>query len=208
MRRLRFRTSTTVALTVIWSMIASISPVHGQQPPDATPEKDELVTLKFEGGTLDEFVDLVNEKYVKPTNIAISPEIAELRFPPIEFKITTTYFPVTLLEAMAPGRLRIPPVADNMFYDLVMPPTVETRVFAVRDLISDDEGALQNEAMQLLISAIEATLDLSRQTVPRVEYKIHGETGLLLVVGTKDQTEIIEQIVTQLRVSGPLTKTQ
>lgn len=168
--------------------------------------RDEPVSFTFPGGTLKEYVALVKEKFGNQAQIILAPDIEGFTIDPVEFESVSAFAPMQLLPPLANGQIEVDVVGGIW---RVAPPPFHTRVFSVRKFIRTKSGEPQEEAIRALISAVEATLALGSQSIPNIKIKIHPETGLLLVSGTQQQVEIVEEIVSQLDTAEePAAKTK
>lgn len=174
----------------------------GLGPSDFDPSK----TFTFPGGTVKEYVEQVKEHTPEELQVHIRPEIEDVPIEPVRLTGAGSHTLLDLLDDRFVGQGRVQVQSHflpeaNTSYWRITPPPFQTRVFSVRQFIGFNEmlsGISQEESIKALISVIEAALALSSNTAPEVKIKIHPDTGLLLVSGTRQQVEIVEQVVSQL----------
>lgn len=177
---------------------------------------DPSQAFTFPGGTVKEYVELVKEQTPEELQIHIRPEIEEVPIEPVQLTGAGAHTLLDLLDDRFVGQGRVQveshflPEANTVYWRIT-PPPFQTRVFSVRQFINFNEafsGTSQEESIKALISVIEAALALSSNTAPEVKIKIHPDTGLLLVSGTHQQVEIVEQVVSQLHGAPMAAKSE
>jgi TolA-binding protein len=132
--------------------------------------------------------------------VQLDDEIKNLQIEPAELAGVTAETALQLLgEHLARNRFRLTRSTSGgtPFWDISAPPRV-TRVFSVRGFLNNRAGEAQAGAVEALISALEAALDLGSQSELEANFRIHPYTGLLLVSARQNQVDIIEQVVSQL----------
>jgi len=189
--------------TLAAAVFASQTTVYAQ-----LSQTRDSVTFTFPGGTLKEYVELTKETFEDDLKIILAPEVEDLKIESVEFKGASASRVLGLVRQLAHGEFEIHSfgggvggggfsfVEDQIWR--ISPPPYTTRVFSVRDFINDKSSASQEDAMKALLSAIEATLAIGSHSKPDVKIKLHPDTGLLLISGTQEQVNIVEQVVSQL----------
>lgn len=168
-----------------------------------------LMDIDFPGGSLNDYVDYLNErvkndnKRLKGANIFLLDPLLEyerpLTVPEINFQEVTFATALQILERID-ERIEIN-TEGSVFYikvdnrDTRRRPNVMTTVLSVSSILKRHKKAD-------LLSAIEIGIELINSKDTKVSLKMHEETGLLFVSGNNSQLEIVKTIVSQLKASS------
>jgi len=198
-------------------------PDNAQPDPKAySPAKQGgTVTLKFPGGTVREYVDMVRKNAVDVyVNVSFTDSVEKLEMPSIEF---TGVFVGTALEAVTqmvaphaeqtvkvrelrggsgiPGEtLYILGLVSNN--PLGTTPGPKMVVFSLNDLIGPAWIAHQPNdgtiAAETILTAVETAARTAQAEAPPPDIRFHKESGMLLLRGSREQLEAAHEVFAHL----------
>lgn len=182
----------------------------GQSAPAARSTAAETVTLSFRGGSLKELLDAIRAQ--APTvNIVASELAAEVNLPAIELRQAPLQSALESIAMVVPEPYRAKAIASSValgvpVYSLAIfanrggSGQVEVRVFSLDALskpLPGDAGAASTAvAARTVLSAIEVG---ARVLGEPIELRFHEESLLLFVKGTKQQLELVQQVLGNLQ---------
>ena len=180
----------------------------------------ELVSVKFNGGTVTEFVALVrmaaDQRWKRHINLLVTGPAGEAELPAIEIHDSELANLFSALDALvAPvysisfdslegdgegTPIQLVRVQHNTDSDEAIQMSRRVRVFPLRALTSSLEGETSSIALkpETVLTAVETALGLCTSTNSKPVIRFHEDSGLMLVQGTEMQLSIAEEIVDRL----------
>ena len=168
---------------------------------------DDLIDLRFQGGTAAQYIAAVREA-AGDLNILVAPEATDVQMPPVNLKHVSVAAAIRLLEDKAnetPDRRVWLIVTELPLYATGEQQTYQVSaqirnhrkripdayVWTVSNLLGND---LSSKAV---LSAVEMALDVvNSKTAPDVRF--HEDTGLLIATGDVSQMETIDGVLSRL----------
>lgn len=169
------------------------------------PEENWFIDLAFEGGTAEEYIEVLREA-APDINIVAMADLGAFRLPAMELRKVSHEQAVEILNEMdaelPDRRLRTvvrlifdgvgtPIYAVHVQKDQATGPTmaVETRVWPVRQLLEHLEDPDQ------LVTAVETALELAEGRTEQLAVRFHEESGLLIARGHEEHVDTIESVL-------------
>ncbi len=198
--RNRHRIGLLVALA---TASCGLSPAIAQQGRQQDENPPARFDVDFPGGTLSDYVDAVRKASPDGVaNIVVMPEAKGLGVPPIKLVAVTVEAAIQILQGSyttaddrrAEVSVKIYPIGDSS--DLVMKVVakVESKLF-FSSVWSVEEALAHGQTAEELLEAVEAARSLFSK---KAEISYHPPTGLLIVRGTREQTDLIHDVLEQL----------
>lgn len=182
----------------------------GQSAPAARITAAETVTLSFRGGSLKELLDAIRAQ-AGTVNIVASELAAAVNLPAIELRQAPLQSALESIAMVVPEPYRAKAIASSValgapVYSLAIVANrggtglVEVRVFSLdalsKPLPGDAGAASTTVAARTVLSAIEVG---ARVLGEPIELRFHEESLLLFVKGTKQQLELVQQVLGNLQ---------
>ncbi|MBX3359339.1 MAG: hypothetical protein KF745_13040 [Phycisphaeraceae bacterium] len=185
----------------------------------ATRAAEMVISLKFPGGTLSEYVKAIQAAAPGNVNIMVSSDAASMMVPPTEMKgvAVSSALEVLPMMARAEGRTAyVQTVGDVVagtgvysvaskpnFIPQPMPqspfpaPGPETAVFSVRELTNPvmDRGAGPGVPIESVLTAIDAAAQLAGAEAEQPQIRYHKDSGVLIVRALPQQLTTIKSIL-------------
>lgn len=210
----RWSLNVLVLVGVIGPVIASralAQTAGGTVATTARPEPAQLVSLKFPGGTLGDYLKVVRES-ARDVNVVLStPDAATIPLPPIQLQGVDVASAVQLLEGEYPisneggfevGVRFIAPTAEGgkPVYQItarkrgrLAAASGEVQVWSVADLVG---GPYPGEAV---LTAVETALGLLGDSGRPAQVRFHESSSLLVVMGDPRQLDAVHRVIRELR---------
>ena len=163
-----------------------------------------LQSFSFDGGTLPEFLAALRDASGSDLNIVVRGDAKSVTIPKVELRnvhvdavieavLFDTGVRVNIVRAESGSPVRI--IAAPFRFPAGMntrrrPPTLHTNVISLTSL----SGTPTEENVQPLLRVIDATLGMGSDP-ELVEINFHAESGLLIVMGTTAQLEMIDKVL-------------
>lgn len=190
--------------------------------PEATPSPT-VVSIRFEGGPLVEYVDQLSK--LAGVNVVLSAEVKEAKLPPFELRNVEAAAALQLVPEIAEApegtRLTSTVLREGSMPIWVFKAEREVQTFVSLDLPSPKDPAAILEIISLnevirplalgagepvegvdaetILSAIDEALEEPEGSeVPATAIKYHPESGLLMVRGTPEQIEVARDVVEKI----------
>lgn len=202
----RFRIALTIALAATLAWLGGAPPAMGQ---DNQSRSDELLDLSFEGGTVQQYVNMIEMK-AGHANVILDLNDIEIPMPKVELKRVEFLSAMKLLD----GRESI---VNGMYVRLNMR-TIQTTVREAPTVMITAEiepaESIQNFRSTVLsvkdllragmtaedvLTAVTTALELFDESNEPAELRFHEQTGLLIARGDREQMATIHDVVDQLR---------
>jgi len=155
------------------------------------------INIDFPGGPLEHLLDTIKEQNTDVTpNIIVDDEVRGTKIPPFHLANVHVYELMEALDSIDVG-LDVDMLSDNLSAITnrrsVAPASVE--IYSVRHLL--DPNSLIRFKMDDIATAIRTSWDMiSYAGDPGM--KVHLETGLLIVQGSKDEQDVVKTVVQRL----------
>jgi hypothetical protein len=181
----------------------------------AAPEPEPTISIEFAGGSLRNFTDLVRQTPMHP-NIVVSGQADAIQLPAISLQGASVEAALQSVGAIVPdpwdvgvramghGERRVFTVVAGERHH-VPPPQASAsrpqgvRVFSLTKLISplpiDSQDHPVAQTPETILSATQVAMELSQETEEKPVLRFHPESGLLLVKGTSQQIDAVEQVL-------------
>ena len=202
-----------VLVAVVSTVLVWCCGVQAQSPPPS-PESggQRVVSLKFPGGTLADYVETLRDA-VGTLNIVLSgPEVGAVRLPPIELESVMLHSAMAVLEGEVwlnnSAHLRVSveqlgfstdenvkPVFRVTAHRRGGPASPDVHVWSVAGLLA------QGVESAGVLTAVETAIDLLEGNYQAAEVRFHEATGLLIASGQEQQLEAIDRVVDGLHRS-------
>lgn len=204
--------------TALLSVFLIAPVVHAQNAPGRQPDAPIRIDVDFAGGTVAEYVDLIRVQVKGNANIVLSPEAGARRLPALRL---TRVAPETALAAITylddepdvhwfispitiEGMLQQGP-ANDFAVRLLGPRTQPNRaleertvqVFSIGSLFAKGPPGQPALEQDHVLSAVETALEM--QGGPEADLRLHSDSGLLILSGTKRQIGAIDEVLAHLR---------
>ena len=202
-----------VLVAVVSTVLVWCCGAQAQSPPPS-PESggQRVVSLKFPGGTLADYVETLRDA-VGTLNIVLSgPEVGAVRLPPIELESVLLHSAMAVLEGEVwlnnSAHLRVSveqlgfstdenvkPVFRVTAHRRGGPASPDVHVWSVAGLLA------QGVESAGVLTAVETAIDLLEGSYQAAEVRFHEATGLLIASGQDQQLEAIDRVVDGLHRS-------
>ena len=163
-----------------------------------------LQSFSFDGGTLPKFLEALRGAWGSDLNIVVRGDAKSVTIPKVELRnvhvdavIEAVLFDtgvqvnIVRAESGSPVRIIAAPFQIPAGMDIRRrPPTLHTNVVSLTSL----RGTPTEENVQPLLRVIDATLGMGPDR-ELVEINFHAESGLLIVMGTEAQLEMIDKVI-------------
>lgn len=185
------------------------------QPESASPRAEPIVTVQFEGGTIKDFIRVLNPpSSPQRINIIVPEGAGDIEVPGVNLFNVPAATAVRALEFLTARNgnaileieeLRTPGVPTSYALE-VSPRAFEiksqanaVRVFSLNSITRRDEASNASTGMKddTVLTAIESAMQVQDSDRPP-SMRYHRESGLLIVKGSHEQLEIAEQVVQKL----------
>ncbi|MBL8747054.1 MAG: hypothetical protein JNK58_11955 [Phycisphaerae bacterium] len=157
------------------------------------PTPDPRADVSFAGGTAQQYVDAIGKAF-GAANAAVAPEAASIAVAPVQLKSVTRHDAMTLLQALASGRVAVMPRGDT-FMVLSDRSSEEQRLETPIIRVWPLEKVLARMKPEEALSAVQAALELAGEGAA---VKFHADTSLLIIRGTGRQIDAVSQVVDRL----------
>ena len=181
---------------------------------NASNDEEELISVKFAGGTVTEYVKALVKK-AGTINVMLAPEAAEVPMPPVTLTKVTVSAAIDLVDgrsASPPGRYikldvrHMPQYAEEALptYHIsagvhqTERPSTNASVWTIANLLRGDIFDADD-----VLAAIETAMDILEST-GEPDIRFHKETGLLIARGDRAQLSTIKEVLEQLERSQHL----
>ncbi len=178
---------------------------------NASNDEKELISVKFAGGTVTEYVKFL-VKEAGTINIVVAREAAEVPMPPVTLTKVTVSAAIDLVDgrsASPPGRIikldvrHMPQYAEGALatYQISAKgyqterPRRKPSVWSIANLLRGDTFDADD-----VLAAVETALDILQSTDEPI-IRFHKETGLLIARGDHEQLSTIDDVLEQLEQS-------
>lgn len=200
-----------LSCAVILATLISL-PAISQSQESAPPEPIRLIKMNFPGGTAVDYVAAVRKAY-GDLNVFLAPEAAQVPMPAVELTNVTAS---TALQLLHDRRVNVSGSSIQLLYDEVASESGEAeRVFNIQARVSgrNADFTARTQVWSVagilasgmksddVLSAIETALQMISKDVPGAQIRFHQSTGLLIVRGSHEQLESIQQVLTMLEVA-------
>jgi len=196
---------------------AATPPTPAPRPQLATPQ-DDRISLNFPGGTLADYIQVLNTAPgIKHLNIILNNGAEKAQVPPVALTGVSPMVALQVLEEIASisGGIVISSfggegssggetvwVVSARERPRRPEEFLKTSVFSLGIIAdapaqADETKAAQERQLTTLLSAVEAALSVSTGTPPQL--KFHRESGLLIVRGTEDDEQVVRNVISELR---------
>ncbi len=184
-----------------------ISVIVASAAPGQAVSGDNLIDLRFGGGTAAQYIAAIREA-AGDLNILVAPEAADVQMPPVSLKRVSVAAAIRLLEDKSnetPDRRVWLIVTELPLYAQGEQQTyqVSAQIRSHRKRIPDAyvwtvSNLLGNDlSSKAVLSAVEMALDVvNSKTAPDVRF--HEDTGLLIATGDVSQMETIDGVLSRL----------
>jgi hypothetical protein len=194
------------AWIIVFLSIAVTCPLLAQEgPPPQEPKTSPLtqkIDVDFPGGTINEFLKTIKVANDIIPNVIVSKEAGQVVLPAIRLSSVTVSDAMNGLKLMREidqNEIRVsegPNVITIHAYPSGRPHSVSTQVFTVESLLSNaSDGA--NYTIDDIVTAITTAWKMNPEE-RSAEIKYHNETKLLLVVGSKNQLDTVQDVLRRL----------
>jgi hypothetical protein len=191
---------------------------RAQQALPADDEGNGTITIDFPGGSLESYVKALSAMSAE-SNVVLTPGTENIPLPPFSLKGVPLQSAVELINFMARegrrnvsvSRIQQRPGARKVYVVFGAEKDPEKKELQVFNLTSlgprgaPAESLEGKRRLEAILQAVDIALGiLGQKPDEKPLIKIHPESGLLLVQGTKDQLAVVAQVVeTILRGDSP-----
>jgi len=202
--------SLIAALMVLASPVTSTTATAAQDSVFDPP----IVTVSFEGGTVEDYVETLRRSYDGPLNVIIHASARKVTLAPIELTGVHLDAAIEAIETLAiaasgtvgvntvnrntiPGAARIWRVTASSGSPFSSPrdDTSRIEIFALRQLTDAPEPRYEVED---IIGAIDAAIAMQKwDSEPQIRH--HPPSGLLVVRGVADQIVLVREVLDRLK---------
>ena len=192
-------------LLVIAALFFVCPNISTAQTTSDNSEKNKI-EIAFPGGPIADFVEMISRPYVengetKKLNVILKDSARSVRLPKIEIKTTMDGI-LSCLEALSGNDYqisihRIGADNDVVLINVESMSELEVVVISAKKIL----GTLDEADV---LAAIDIGFKMYGGT-PEIELKLHKETGLLFVRGNRSETQLVHDIVNELKTGQGLT---
>ncbi|MFH2002100.1 MAG: hypothetical protein ABIK28_20670 [Planctomycetota bacterium] len=200
----------SVSLTLISLFVALPATAQEEQIKKIPPieEINPLATrinIEFPGGTITEFLQLIEKTNGIKPNVIVSKEAAQVKLPPIQLRsapLAEAIMAIERLEMIDDVLIRVNEtrsVLTVIAYDKKKeqpksPPfAIESKVFDTSDLVTEKLRIVD------IVTAINATWEMLDLPPRKPQLKYHEETKLLIVVGSEKAIVAADNVLRELQ---------
>jgi len=205
-----------LTLVALFAVCLSMQTLLAQN--DSKPAKQaNTISVRYKGGSLAGFLDLVREQYPK-VNIVASPAASDVEVPELKISNAPVYSALVAVSAIAPSdysvRVEAQPGqgADSepvyavrvqrtgpqnvSFGGTAKPETALVRVFSIRNMTQVLPGMADDKSLVISADTILLALDTGlgiTESKQKATIRYHEDSGLIFVRATPQQMDVVEQ---------------
>lgn len=204
------------AATAFAAILAIAAPALAQSESDPSGANRGLLSLDFPGGTLADYGAAI-QKAAGWANIVMDPQASEVRIPKCELRSVSVLSALQAASEMVEQIDAQVGIVVNVIHQSggspintvdvqrarsAPPEVVEAKtdrytVISIREIVAPPSGAAGMKP-EAILTAIDTAVGLMGGG-PQAVIKYHSDTGLVLMQGTLNQVNVVEQVVERIR---------